>query len=1441
MIKRVYILAKQTAEFSSIASRVRAMLFLATPHRGADFAQILTKILNISPGPRPFVLDLHRNSLATQSINDEFPHHSKDLKLFSFYETLPTSLLVGKGLVVNKDLATLGYSNERTAYLSADHHGVCKYATKRDPNYLIVRNALASIIDDFRTYATTSKSNIDHEQRRLLDKFLGTSDAAEDDFMSVDSVRIAGSCEWLMRKASYLEWQESANTVFYWISAKPATGKTILSGKVVHHLKSLNKDCSFCFFDHGNKAKSNITSFLLLMARQMALLHTEILRDVLELCRKDDQLKKAEYQTIWRILYVETILKQKLARPQYWVIDALDECQAGVNLVPMLIKVMKALPVRIFLTSRDSIEVHRASIPATIKVVSEEISKNDTQTDIKIYLDQHMDEVSAIDNSDRNAMKQQILLKSDGCFLWVNLVLAELKRVVTLAEIHQVLEEVHSDMDDLYSRILENMSRQQYGKNLAKAILTWTVCAARPLTTAELHSAVQLHIKDTVLSVKKAITSSCGHLLYVDSQSRVHVVHQTVRDYLLRASSTSEFGIVRRLGHKELAMSCLEYLCGPDLAGPTRRKLSAGNMNPNPELSAFASYACNSFFEHLLQVSSTDDDVLEALYKFFNSHNVLSWIEFVTKHSDLKLLIQTGKALKNFLQRRSKHMSPFGKEVALLDSWATDLIQLVTKFGKNLLAKPSSIYRLIPPFCPLESAPRKLFGPTPRDPKWIQLVGLSKTTWGDCLSTIIDPQEQFSGLACSATYFAIGTNSGTIRIFNQITCQEVKMIPNKHITPIRLLRFGIKEGVLVSAGSRVIRVWDTATWTELWAFDIPAVAMSLSLTDDDQTLLVSLKNNLFTTWDLTNRTLKTSYNWTHTLDSQRALSFHRPIAAACNFEERLLAVVYRGQDILLWDFETDCILNNFTKEAGACTGSRRNINGGAISVAFGAGPNVTLLAVIYLDGDLVVFDTNDATVKNITLANAQVLASSPDGRTLATGDSEGQIQVYDFETLKLLYRIRSDDYRIRFLDFSSDSCRILDIRASQCQVWAPVVLVRQDTEEELSDTVSISTAPQEIGMELFEEAVLVTSMVCHKSSDVFFVGKDDGAVYLYETTSGTKIKRLFSHADGVAIVRLYFDEKTNLLSSVDSSGRVVIHKLIRPSGDWGVEEACFDHRAGVTVDQILFTEGYTRTLICSAKADTLWDIDIGAPGGNRIIKTNKWDNRRSYKWITHPENPNQLILISNRIAHIYEWQTLRRLTNDEGISLRAKIGPELVIRSITPCFHSSGIATAFGESSDRHCRSKLLLWNSSDFTPESTSTTVIPSYRHLTDDIDFLIGTEGEKLVFLHSDNWVCSTDPQNPSNVIRHFFLPIDWLTSNIDLMIDMTSGGDILFVRHDEVAVIKNGLRNVELSMNNTNNRRPSPICWRIPSGEAKPVTFQLSPSESKVSDFKNNFEHD
>ncbi|KAI9705292.1 MAG: hypothetical protein M1820_005291 [Bogoriella megaspora] len=1386
VIKRAYILARQKGEFQTLAERVTTMFFLATPHRGANLAELLSKVLNLTSGPRPYVADLHRNSFATQSINDEFPQYCQDLQLYSFYETIPMNYGLGKGLVVDKDLATLGYANERTAYLNANHREVCKFSTQAEPNYQTIRNALASAIDSLRSVTAGSARVIDNEQRHLLDIYLGVSDAPENDFMDIDTVRMSGSCDWLVQKDTFKLWQNSTNTQMYWISAKPANGKTVLTGRVINYLKGLNLDPKFFLFDYRDREKTAISSFLLSMAWQMANKDTEVFNNLLEICEKDHEIGRADYRTIWRKLFVEGLLRTKFLRPQYWVIDALDECKPDDALIPLLLKIIEVSPIHIFLTSRNRFDAQRHKVRPEVKIISEEIDQEDTKSDIALYLEANITQLPMIDEEARRNMIAKILEKSAGCFLWVSLTLQELRGVHTSAEIRQVLEDVPSDMDELYSRILDSMSRATYGKRLAKTILTWVVCSVRPPTTEELHHALQIGLKDSVDSIERSIESSCGHLVYVDTQSRVQMVHQTARDYLLRASDKIEFAIDARAGHKDIAMACLQYLNSSEMKAPKHRRLSATSVAK--QRSPFVAYASNHFFEHVRFVSSIDDDILYAVVKFLRSSNVLSWIEYVAQHSSLNRLIQAGKVIKNFLQRRSNHLSPLGKEISYLDSWAVDIVRLVTKFGKNLLSYPSSIFQLIPPFCPPQTAPYKQFATTARG---ISVLGLSATGWDDCLSTIANPHERFSALACSNEYFAIGTSNGTIALYNETTCQEVRTL--KHGEPVKILQFGKRIGALASAGLRKIRIWNTYSWEQSWEFDLTTMCLSISFMDEEQLLLGALKDNHLVIWDLASGTLRELADWTIDLDDPIAHAYRRPITAAFCMESRLLAVIYRGQDILLWDLERDCLHDTYCKESGVrVPGAKRNTTAGVMCIMFSLAPNNSLLAASYSDGDLVLFDTSEGIVEETTLANAQILASSPDGRTLATGNSSGTIQLFDFETLKLIYTINSGDFSIKELAFSEDSQRLIEIAGSQCRVWDPTVLVRQDLDDENSDTVSVSTVPQEFSLDSSEDVPMITSLACGQSSDMFFCGKDNGLVLLHEVKPTLQSQRLFSHADGVAILALHFEDRNQILCSTDSSSRVMAHRIVRGQKSWEVE-LLLDHRTGTAVSQVLCNSAATRMLISTTNQDALWSIENDQ---HMVIEELLWQDRTSYRWATHPTRQGELILIMNYVAHLYDWKTLKKLTSDGGILLEGSIIPELIIRSTMPCFEGSMLSTTFSESRRPNPETTLLLWNASDFDLRSKSSAPIPKYHSLANHVKNIVGEYGQRLVFLHSNGWICSVGLQSSSvgNFDRHFFLPADWLSSSSDLLFGLLPRGDIIFVKRDEVAVIKRGLDSSE-----------------------------------------------
>ena len=147
-------------------------------------AELLSRILQASSsGSRPFVTDLHPNSVSIQAINDEFPRYSKNLLLYSYYETNPMNFGVKKVIVVPKDSAVLGYENEQSSFLSnANHREVCKFLHDQEPNYLAVRNGISSVIDGIRSRTTWEQQKVNHSDHMWLKEYLNVDDTHKDDY-----------------------------------------------------------------------------------------------------------------------------------------------------------------------------------------------------------------------------------------------------------------------------------------------------------------------------------------------------------------------------------------------------------------------------------------------------------------------------------------------------------------------------------------------------------------------------------------------------------------------------------------------------------------------------------------------------------------------------------------------------------------------------------------------------------------------------------------------------------------------------------------------------------------------------------------------------------------------------------------------------------------------------------------------------------------------------------------------------------------------------------------------------------------------------------------------------------------------------------------------------------------------------------------------------------
>ena len=1442
--KRAYILSKQFPEYESVRARVRAIFFLATPHRGSNMAELLSKIIQvtITVSARPFVNELQPNSATIQSINDEFPHHAQELDLYSFYETDSMHLGVRKALIVPKDSAVLGYPNERSTFLNANHREVCKFDDKGDSNYLSIKNALAAALEEIRKTRPIKRQESNFVQHEWLKQHLEVNDSFEDEFQRIDSERIDGSCQWIAQEKSFLDWRDSEQPQLFWLQAKPGTGKSVTTSFVIDHLREMGIDCAMHFFVYGDKSRLDAGNFLRSIAWQISNQNVRVFEAMLKICQRDVNIARADYRTVWRKLFVDCIFNVGPPDKLCIVIDALDECASDTDLVPLLLKAVDMKALRVFLTTRNTFESYGVS--SRLRVQTQTIPLHSTTSDIRLFVESNTESLPTLgqdEEAGHENMINSIVQRSNGCFLWVRLVINELRRVHTATEVEKILEDAPADMDDLYIRILDNMSALQYGKDLTRALLTWVAGAVRPMDVQELQQAIQFDIDDKLDSIERAISTTCGQLIYVDGNSYVKMIHLTAREFLLSDRNDSYFCMSKKEVHTRLATVCLKYLSSREMAPPGRKRLSL--RRGSQERSSFVNYASNSLADHINFVSSEDDEFLSALTSFLGSQNVLTWIEYLAQSSKLHRLAQTGRAIRHFLRRRQKYgYLAIGRDFALLDAWSTDMERLVPKFGGNLSASPWSIYNLIPPFCPAESALKKYFGSSNRS---LNVEGLSSPDWDDCISVFLYQKRYPSALASSSSQFAVGFNDGTIKIYDVMTCQDIQDL--SHGEGIKGLKYGETDQFMVSIAFKSICVWDVVAWRRLWRFDLEDRCMDISFLDEDCLLLASLRNNALLLWDLTKGTWWDLDNWLDLSEdptNQAPQLFKVSVLGGAD----LIAVNYRGEDIVVWDIGEQKVVDILASDVGSRGpfASRRRGRTFLFDMVINQSAESGLLAASYCDGELIVYDFFQNLIRARATINVHFLTCSPDGITLACGNSAGLIALYEFDSLHLLYRVTSEGFGIRSLAFSVDSCRLIDVRGRSARVWEPPALrtIRQGSavDDTNSDTISVSTTPEEQSLGNVEQATEVSALLCLHNYGWIVCGKSDGSIRLYDSKTGAQVEGFVKKADNIPITSLNGNPDASIFIAVDGDNRIYAYKIASIKGGRHVVEV-LRNRPRIPPRQVVLNSSSTNVLIASLDCDIVYDL---TDSELTELASHTWPERHRFRWAHHTSSPDQLILIMDSIAHIFAWSTFTQLTPDVGIHIANSIIPELVIKSIVP--HnppsnpsSSVLAATYSESLTSRARtSRLFLFYTSDFRPDSTSAEPIPHSQALAAKIECIIGTLGPRLVFLHQDGWVCSADlsygapssspllappspspktltipttpirktssPSNKSSkddstsppsyfdshipIDRHFFFPADWLTSPKALLLALLPNGDIAFAQRDEVAIIKRGL---------------------------------------------------
>ena len=1222
----------------------------------------------------------------------------------------------------------------------------------------------------------------------------------------------------------------------------------------------------------------------------MAMLHPEILSKLQEASRdwQDPPVDKIDQNVVWRRVFQLVLLKARLSRPQYWVIDAMDECKMNSDMLNILTRMKEEWPMSILVTSRVSNDAYLSMIrtpdPRT-DLVSDSISDEDSAQDISLFVQSNLEHLPLPRSdmwSSRLEMAEYIVKRSAGCFLWAHLVCMELRKVTQLDEIKEIIESTPSTMDDLYQRILVDMEQATFGKDAAKSILIWATYSFRPLTADEMHEAVELDISDKIDKVDRVISRSCSNLVYIDKYDKVQLIHTTAREFLGRKNSNeesnalesefkSEFMIDKAEGHGRIAKVCLEYLIQRSKVASRARRLASGlqlgSQDSPASVRTFTDYASKFLFQHLNLVKSTESEISVVLFKFLNSNSVLLWIEYISAHGDLHTVYQAGKTINALLARQAHHLPPIRpptKHLALLEKWGNDLIHIVTKFSRSLRASPTCIHHLIPPFCPPDSAIHQQFSSPFRG---ISVQGLSLRGWDDCLTTIIFPKgTKPNTVAAGPGFFAVGMMNKSVFVYDDSIFQEVHILDHKE--PVWRMAFGETGKYLATAGAKAVRIWSLQLGTELTNFRIPSLCLALTFTDNDTVLRVASKSNMLLEWDMKTASMRAEVDWSTDFEVDfPTLQLREPQMAAINGPSGLLSVIYRGEDIVLWDCANFGIHDIYEKETGSRKWGSNKPAGGSTHVwalAFSGALDTNRLATTHNDGDLTLYDTLDGRLLAMaTSANANLLASSHDGRTLGGVDSRGNLKLFDFETLRCLYHVQFDiPSMAKALTFTADNLRCIEIRGDQCRVWEPTALLRHDAADEDAngDTAFVSTGLQEIdyrvaGSNSDGAAVKITAIACAKSAPTVFYGMQDGSVHACDIAGEPRRQPLYVQWAGCPIDLLYFDDEASVLGSADLSGSATARKVTRHNKSrqrplettWEIGDVLIHTRIPGIVKQILLSEGHKRLLLSSELHDTLWPMPkLGeGEGESEDVCIARVEGHSTPRWLAHPTQP-YLILAREDEFRIYSWSNLECLRT---VSLAHHGESPFSLDRIISLQHPQYFATLSLARSleSRTTQSLVQLWDVKDLgldldptssSPDTTSSpNTISPVRDLGPDdhsgtLELVVGAYGSRLIVYTSDRWVCSVDlkptsasastfpfpspspsssaslSRNPTSrspvpspgsdqhqrqLIRHFFVPGDWIGGN-RLGMGVGRAGEIAFVRGPELAVIKRGLEVTE-----------------------------------------------
>ena len=390
----------------------------------------------------------------------------------------------------------------------------------------------------------------------------------------------AKTCKWLLQRSEYQDWLDvakiSTHHGLFWIKGKPGSGKSTLLKFAVQNVRKVMRSAVVIWF-FFNARGEDLEKSTLGMYRSLLSQLLRALPDIQEILDHFTPVQDGD-SIRWHIEHLRSLFAaavQRLGeRHLICFIDALDESDEDqirdlVAFLEELGRPTASSPIK-FHVCLSSRHYPHISISNGIEMTLE--GQEGHHQDISNFLSS---ELKAGGGRVFEAIKDEILNRASGIFLWVALVVQILNKEYDHGRVHALrkrLKEIPDGLDKLFEDIL---TRDNAHFEELILCLQWILYAKCPLKREELYYAVLSGTDEEALTpwdpemltaqdIDKYILS-CSKGLAETTKSKsqtVQFIHESVRDFLLEKNGINKLRSELDFGrsHERLKQCCYSYM-----------------------------------------------------------------------------------------------------------------------------------------------------------------------------------------------------------------------------------------------------------------------------------------------------------------------------------------------------------------------------------------------------------------------------------------------------------------------------------------------------------------------------------------------------------------------------------------------------------------------------------------------------------------------------------------------------------------------------------------------------------------------------------------------------------------------------------------------------------------------------------------------------------------